>query len=101
MSTGVVAAKLLSVRDALLGLGVAAASLTAYRDLVLGVKSTLFAEPEPAAVASSCFGVAPAWPSVKTELDFGLEPRDGRRMDFRPLKVGSLEARAPVLGVAA
>lgn len=85
----------------MLGVGLAAASLTAYRDFVLGVKSTLFADPGVVIAVLVRLGVPPAGssPVVMPTCLLGLA-REGRRIDFRPAKVGSLEEK-PVFGVLA
>lgn len=68
---------------------------------MLGVKSTFFADKEPATVIQARFGVSPPRSSVNVDVVLVIGARDGRRIDFRPEKVGSLEARPPVFSAAA
>lgn len=77
----------------LAGLGLSTASLTAYRDLTEGVKSTFFAE----SVVLALLGRLGVLARLELSCDCSSCGREGRRIDLRPAKVGSLEPMLFVL----
>ena len=67
--------------------------MTAYLDLTLGVKSTFFDEKSVVPPFIGSLGVA----GLSDADAFRVE---GRRIDFRPAKVGNFEPNFPLLVVA-